>query len=442
MTTQIPDTVFFQNSEYDIIGACGTGLFCPNQHRLRHKGAGSACWRGYVCDYYVDGDSLKLNALHISPVKISAFLGRRPEYTSYDVRGIDSIYGMFDVMYENLAHDVPFSGGLLIGREVNEDLIRVPLFLFREVYELIFEDGKLKEAVDRSRQVRALRKSLFNKDKSSNNYDNSNTRPKIVNEIYESFNDFTILEYYECTDPKKRTEISGLGTRRDPAALELLIDGVSHRSSSVRQSAVNQLMHWQNERAVQPLIVALRDSFREIRRVAAGALGSLGYAQAVEPLMDALADADPSVREKAAEALGWLGDVRAVKPLIEILTDDDETVWGMAAKALGRLEAAEAVLPLIDLLTRPVPTFGHRNSFARRRAAEALGLLRDERAVPPLIEALIGGDNDLRFVSATALGVLGDSRAIDPLGRALKDPDTFVRRAANEALVKLEKVPN
>jgi HEAT repeat protein len=131
-----------------------------------------------------------------------------------------------------------------------------------------------------------------------------------------------------------------------------------------------------------------------------------------------------------------------VKPLIEILTDDDETVWGMAAKALGRLEAAEAVLPLIDLLTRPVPTFGHRNSFARRRAAEALGLLRDERAVPPLIEALIGGDNDLRFVSATALGVLGDSRAIDPLGRALKDPDTFVRRAANEALVKLEKVPN
>ncbi len=90
------------------------------------------------------------------------------------------------------------------------------------------------------------------------------------------------------------------------------------------------------------------------------------------------------------------------------------------------------------------------NPFTRRwEAAKALGAIKDERAVEPLIKAMSDENEVVRRVTAEALGRLGDKRAIPVLKEALKDPKYYydkrtginryyTRESAAEALEKLE----
>jgi HEAT repeat protein len=62
------------------------------------------------------------------------------------------------------------------------------------------------------------------------------------------------------------------------------------------------------------------------------------------------------------------------------------------------------------------------------------GLLRDARAVEPLVALLGSSDAAVRSEGATALGRLNDTRAVQPLLSATQDPDQTVRDCATEAL--------
>jgi HEAT repeat protein len=70
------------------------------------------------------------------------------------------------------------------------------------------------------------------------------------------------------------------------------------------------------------LIEQLGHRRKHSRRAAAEALGWIGDVRAVEPLIVALKDTHESVREAAAKALGWIGDKRAVEPLTALLSDE------------------------------------------------------------------------------------------------------------------------
>jgi len=81
-----------------------------------------------------------------------------------------------------------------------------------------------------------------------------------------------------------------------------------------------------------------------------------------------------------------------------------------------------------------------RESVAvREGAAEALGKIRDKRAVEPLTNALKDGLSHVRYYAARALGEIGDPRAIGPLTQALKDNDEGVRVEAKKALEKIRE---
>lgn len=93
-----------------------------------------------------------------------------------------------------------------------------------------------------------------------------------------------------------------------------------------------------------------------------------------------------TARSKAAEELGRLRDQRAVDSLIAVLEDTVEDVtWSIqvaAATALGQIGDIRAVDPLIKALLRS------RESPVRASAARALGLLKDQRAIPALTARL------------------------------------------------------
>lgn len=140
---------------------------------------------------------------------------------------------------------------------------------------------------------------------------------------------------------------------------------------------------------VEPLIAALKD--RVIVNEAAWALGEIKDQRAVEPLIILLKDYDGYVRESAARSLGKIKDPRAVAPLIGRLKYDGYS----AADALSKI-GESAVVPLITELK-------NRNSSVRTRAAEALGKIKDPRAVVSLFAALEDKERDVRYAAGTAL---------------------------------------
>jgi hypothetical protein len=83
----------------------------------------------------------------------------------------------------------------------------------------------------------------------------------------------------------------------------------------------------------------------------------------------------------------------------------------------------------------------NRNRDTRLGVIEALGQIRDLRAVDPLLSLLADQNNEIRWEAALALGEIGDLRAVDPLRHALQDMDRYVRYGAAVALEKLAWVP-
>lgn len=89
----------------------------------------------------------------------------------------------------------------------------------------------------------------------------------------------------------------------------------------------------------------------------------------------------------------------------------------------------------VDGLIKVLGSGKHPES--REEAAEALGEIRDPKAVDPLIAALRDRDAEVREEAAKSLGMIGDRKAVEPLNEALKDVDPKVRREAEQALARL-----
>lgn len=211
-------------------------------------------------------------------------------------------------------------------------------------------------------------------------------------------------------------------------------------------------------RSVRALASALDDADKGVRREAAIALGRIATAHVVAPLATSLVDGDRGVRKKAIEALGKTGKP-AVRLLISGLGDPDVLVRRGSSEALARIGEL-AVSPLTRVLLE------EDSRLLRSGAVEALGKMRNRRAVASLVLALMDPDSEIQETAAQALvrtgkpatgplvrvlrvagnpfrrrvaGVLVRTRglAVKPLIKALEDENSEVRSVASEALVEI-----
>lgn len=209
----------------------------------------------------------------------------------------------------------------------------------------------------------------------------------------------------------RRVAAEALGQIGDTLAVGPLILALRDNNSEVRWAAAEALgkigPHWPQSEAAKRLvpdfIAALQDEDSSVSE-AAKALGQIGDVRAVDPLIMALRDEDPDVRESAAEALGKIGDVRSVEPLITALRDEKGYVCGAVGKALRQIAP----------------------DWPQSEAAK--------RQVPEFIATLGDGNWRVRQAAAEALGQIGDARAVEPLMVALRDKDTAIYKAATTAL--------
>ena len=82
---------------------------------------------------------------------------------------------------------------------------------------------------------------------------------------------------------------------------------------------------------------------------------------------------------------------------------------------------------------------GDKDSNIRRSAAEALGLMADERTLDSLVSVLKDKNRFVRQEAILALGKIGGSRSVEHLTKALNtEKDEFVKDFIIKALERLQ----
>jgi HEAT repeat protein len=156
-------------------------------------------------------------------------------------------------------------------------------------------------------------------------------------------------------------------------------------------------------------------------------LGKIGTDKAVEALSKSLETPEWFLRKHIVTALGVSNNVNAIPPLLKALDDDHVLVRGAAVKSLSQVGNMNPDLLISSLKTA--------NKQMKSNLVRAMGLLKNEKFVEPLIEVL--KDRNSLFYSIDAVGDLGFPQAEFALRRLLKDDVWFNRLNALEALAKL-----
>jgi len=212
---------------------------------------------------------------------------------------------------------------------------------------------------------------------------------------------------------------------------------------------------------IELLYQKLRDNERRVR-IEAGFKLLLLEKPSISWLVSNLKDEDWHMRSSAAFLLSRIGDGQSVFPLITALNDEVVEVRWDVVNALGNLKNENAVPSLIEILRNDkaanvrwcaafalgeirnnqavqplIGALADENKGVQTHAAEALGKIRDIRAVDPLIPLLKDEDCGLRQMVGLSLGLLGNKRAVEPLVNSLQDENNHVRYYIFQALGNL-----
>lgn len=163
----------------------------------------------------------------------------------------------------------------------------------------------------------------------------------------------------------------------------------------------------------------------ELARIIAAA-DSRTYDDAI--FRDGLQQADPSIRRQAALAAGRIGDTAAVPILVQALADSAQGVRSAAAFALGLLKDPRAIQPLLDMVQRASPEQQDFGIFEAVTAIAKIGGTEGARALQLIIDAGRPGQPN-QAVSRALLEAwrLGAEGPVLSLIRYAQDPDNLVR---------------
>ena len=264
---------------------------------------------------------------------------------------------------------------------------------------------------------------------------------------------------YHSDTAIQREAVRHLGAMRKPEFIPVFED-VLAKIDSAPEVAYRAIVALEKLRTVLPdsaaivtgLQLALKNNSAQVRMNAAKLIGAIQAQTAVPDLIRLLADPNTYVKDTAIDALNRIGQP-AVAPLLEVidtkarnLIPDEDTgfateyqyiasayidnLWmkkyrigtqSAAIKALGLLKAEEGVQPLIEELA---------NEELETDTIAALVEMRGV-AVPPMINALKNASDEIRVKVADTLGQIGDRRAIIPLIETLNtDPHKEVKAFA------------
>jgi aminopeptidase N len=239
---------------------------------------------------------------------------------------------------------------------------------------------------------------------------------------------------YVVVDPRLR--VVGSVRVKAPADLvrQQLVEAPTARG---RLLAAEQLARRDDAATLRALAECLERGreFWGVRAAAASSLGRLRTPEAFEVLRKGLVIRHPKVRRAVVQALGEFRSPDAAAALADVLASDPSyLVAATACRALGSTRQKEAFELLQGALGR-----ASWADVVRAAALAGLARLRDERAVPMLVEETrYGRPTRSRRAAIAALAELAPTRASrEHLEDMLDDADPYLRVDVVEALSEL-----
>lgn len=190
----------------------------------------------------------------------------------------------------------------------------------------------------------------------------------------------------------------------------------------------------------QLLRKTIKDNDRNIRMVAAAAIGRVADPKLTDLLLEALAsDKSDDVVDTAVISLGIMGSTKPVDKIWEILSNPKNRAMtrGFAAIALGFTRSNAKTADMVDLL------FKEKDEQVKAAIAVGLGLSGDLKAIEPLGKVVLTSnkkvfDEITRSFAAVSLGRLKHADTLPYILKAVESKEEEVRRAAWLALGEIE----
>lgn len=242
-------------------------------------------------------------------------------------------------------------------------------------------------------------------------------------------------------------------TATPPAAVETTPEPPSPHGFTVEEEA--RILALEDRREYDPTVVAAwvsnPNALHRVRiALALGRIGAHtfidknnnGLADVYEPqaglaeLQNLAKDSDRNVREMAAFALGEIGDLDAVNTLFYLCTDDDGGVAAEAAEALSKLAAFK---PFVEqhFIRYSWMTKANWPEGVRARAIRYLFRFNTDEASQLAADALADTSTVIRREAAYALSRRALAGATSKLELLVTDPDVLTRAYAAAALGRI-----
>jgi len=193
--------------------------------------------------------------------------------------------------------------------------------------------------------------------------------------------------------------------------------------------------------------IASRLTNEKLRMLAARVLLRMGpdAVAAVPQLVESLDTDDPKFKAEVQFVLGTIGPeaAAAVPTLVASLSDENLEVRRSAIFALGRMgPAAAEAAPALRKFGRADDQFHRLGAVWALVQIETGNTELRRRAIPLFVRALGDDRFEIRRIEvARVLGLIGPlaKPAVPALQKALQDPSPRVRRAAEEALKRIQQ---
>ncbi|MFA5050254.1 MAG: HEAT repeat domain-containing protein [Candidatus Micrarchaeia archaeon] len=176
----------------------------------------------------------------------------------------------------------------------------------------------------------------------------------------------------------------------------------------VKEYCANALGLIKDPRAIDALITGLTCGSSVVRKACVIALGEIGDSRAVDIIIKKVNGMAPCINEEYAKILGLIQNPRAANILIEGLNNEKYDVRKACIEALAKI--AQSDEKTFQRLIEELET--NQNLNVKRGCAEALGMIRDPRAVEYLINGLKDLNFEFREACAIALGLIGNPRGL------------------------------
>jgi len=230
----------------------------------------------------------------------------------------------------------------------------------------------------------------------------------------------------------------------DPVIEQLKSADVGKRVQAARE------LGKRGDPAIVPVLAAaLSDSSEKVRREVIVALASLRSPASFDPLISATRDRDPKVRTLAVQALTgyYTGEVPSTG-----FTGFVQRTWrrakGRFVEENVRIDPGVTVEPKV--ISALIETMNDTRAIeASRKAANGLGILMAQAAVPDLVKAANSADTDLAVEALIALAKIKDQSAGPQLINLLDSDKKDVKQEAavtvgvlhtTDALPKLQAI--